>query len=175
MALDGDFESPGGLIRLGSECLLQEERSEEAKSGLGTLAQFSEAKGAIKSSADLLRSYYAYALRDPRQCLSYVSTINFEEPLTTSQSIPSSAPTSAVGSLGSSSGLTTLETALSRTGTIASSIGAASGITKRLEGEVGDGKVWSVIERLRGRCLQGQNTNTGNAAPILTQDYRNGI
>lgn len=128
------------------------ERQEEGKGPLSNLNHLKESSTSVK----LAKAYILYSLREPRLSLGVLEAIDYDAPPPPPSVTNShfSAEGSAFGSLGSSSGATTLEAALSRTGTLAGSIGVTE-LSKRLDGEVGDGKVWAVIERARGRCLQG--------------------
>ena len=160
VALDGDFDASQGLLRLGDECVLQQERRDEASVALDALNQLEKGDCSDKVCVSLARAYFAYALKNPRECISIISSIDFDSSsvLATSTTFSGSVTQSshAGGSLGSSSGAMTLGSALSRSGTVASSI--VSSTHRKLEGEVGEGKVWAVIERLRGRCLEGERS-----------------
>lgn len=171
-AFDDDCQTYEDTFSVRDECYLDPERQEEGKGPLNSLNAIREPNN--RTSVLLAKAYVLYSLREPRLALGLLQEIDYDStpqpPSVHSSHI--SAPTSAFGSLGSSSGATTLGTALSRTGTLAGSVGVTE-LSKRLDGEVGDGKVWAVIERARGRCLQGAKHNEPGG-PVLTQSFSHG-
>lgn len=142
------------IFSLKEEHTVQENQLQEAQGRLSALESLDGEKGA-SDSVLLARAYVKFATRDGQGCLDTLGAIDFERhPTVTATDSTVSAPGSAMGSLGTASGFSALESAISRSGTMAGSFGVTE-LARRLEGEVGDGKVWAVVERLRSRCLQG--------------------
>ncbi|KAG8923913.1 hypothetical protein FRC02_010802 [Tulasnella sp. 418] len=177
-ALDGDRSPDEDALSLNLECMLQEERRGEAASGLEALST-SELDKDDPSSIRLIQAYHSYALKDPKGALKFLSEVNYDivasftatgSFMSNQSAVHSPLPSSAGGSLGSASGLSALESALSRTGTIAGAIGITS-LAKRLEGEVSEGRAWAVIERIRGRCIEGMSQELLHNYPQALEAY----
>ncbi|KAG9047132.1 hypothetical protein FS837_002963 [Tulasnella sp. UAMH 9824] len=153
-AADFDFDcsESENVFNRGEEYILFSERQASAKQILATLLK----ADATDDGVLLARAYVQFAIKDSKDCLETLSRIDFDGPTPSISATGSnlSAPGSAFNSLGTSSGLSALEAAISRTGSLAGSVGLTE-LSKRLEAEVGEGTVWHVTERIRGRCLQG--------------------
>ncbi|KAG8896450.1 hypothetical protein FRB99_008885 [Tulasnella sp. 403] len=172
-ALDHDCEQPESALGTQPEYTLQDERIDEAKVPLAALKALSD-----KSSSpgvNLALGYAFFALNETRECLSVLSKVDYDAqaPIATTSSTVST-PSSVVGSLGASSGFSMLESALSRSGTLAGSVGVTD-LSRKLDVEVGEGKVWSVVERVRGRCLQGLAHERLLDFPAALSSYDAGI
>ncbi|KAI0350274.1 hypothetical protein OH77DRAFT_1431143 [Trametes cingulata] len=70
--LDGSDVGPQGVLVLGEECMLAEERVEEGLTGYNSLKQL-DTSGSDSLKAAL--AYYAYALRRPSECLEHLSQV----------------------------------------------------------------------------------------------------
>lgn len=149
---DFDCSESENVFNRGEEYVLFGERQTSAKQILATLLK----ADATDDCVPLARAYAQFAIKDSKDCLETLSRVDFDGPTPTITTTGSnlSAPGSAFNSLGTSSGLSALEAAISRTGSLAGSVGLTE-LSKRLEAEVGEGTVWHVTERIRGRCLQG--------------------
>ncbi|KAG9019248.1 hypothetical protein FRB90_004810 [Tulasnella sp. 427] len=149
---DVDSSESDNVFNRRDEYVLAEERQSSANR---IVAGLSDAD-ATNSGVLLAKAYVQFAMKQCNDCLGTLSRVDFDGPTPTVSTTGSnlSAPGSAFNSLGTSSGLSALEAAISRTGTLAGSVGLTE-LSKRLEAEVGEGKVWHVTERIRGRCLQG--------------------
>ncbi|KAG8875781.1 hypothetical protein FRB97_004721 [Tulasnella sp. 331] len=154
-SLDSDCANQEDIFSSRGECSVSEERIGEAKAALKSLDSLGD-KTSYGTSIRLTKAYIQLAIGNAQHCITILSTVDFDTEKKHVQTIPpsSSAPASAMSSLGTSSGISTLESALSKSGTLAGSIGVTN-LAKRLEVEVGDGKVWATVERIRGRCLEG--------------------
>ncbi|KAG9033151.1 hypothetical protein FRB95_000493 [Tulasnella sp. JGI-2019a] len=153
--LDLDSVTQEDVLASRGECTVLAERIAEARAALTALSNLGE-KSPFGTSILLTKAYVLLAVGEAQQCIGTLSKVDFDTERKHVQTIPpsASAPASAASSLGPSSGITTLESALSRSGTLAGSVGVTN-LAKRLDVEVGDGKVWATIERIRGRCLEG--------------------
>lgn len=176
-ALDSNCSSQEDVFSSSAECSVSAERVGDARAALKPLDNLSE-RTENGTSIRLTKAYIQLAIGDTQQCITTLSTVDFDTERKPVQTIPpsSSAPASAASSLGTSSGISTLESALSRSGTLAGSIGVTN-LGKRLDVEVGDGKVWATVERLRGRCLEGEYPKCPLLLPhlILNLLTRHGI
>ncbi|KAI0338701.1 hypothetical protein BDW22DRAFT_1362393 [Trametopsis cervina] len=140
-----DEDQPSeGLLAVGDECTLPQERVEEASAGYATLKSL---RHADKDPVQLAIAYYAFALGRPSECLEILSGIKELTDVSTRvlsyntmAKDNASLTTSDNGTHGSSS----------RTGSVISSWGAA-GTTA----EVADGRTWGMIEAIRSVTLQG--------------------
>lgn len=158
-ALDLDCLDQKDVFGLSSDYIISKERKVEAQATLAAVKRLPES-GPTKHSVRLAKAFVQFALKDYQACLDTLASCDFDDSgESTHQQLPTSftAPGSAAGSLGPSSGATTLESALSHTGTLAGGIGVPN-LAKRLEVEVGEGRVWATLERIRGRCLEGEYT-----------------
>lgn len=103
----------------------------------------------------------AFSLGNTSECLSLISSIDFDAPRPeVSSSLPNPSQNTASSkahpvSLSERGARdvtgATIETVLSRTGSIAASVGGS----KKLEGETKLDVVWWTLERIRARCEQG--------------------
>ncbi|ESK91333.1 hypothetical protein Moror_2796 [Moniliophthora roreri MCA 2997] len=132
-------------LELGEECVLPEERVEEAKAGYETLKRLES------SNFDTLNfalAYYAYALGNPSECLSQlnkvpdVSHVQNHIPLPkTMRASTLNVPTGGAGSISS-----------------ASSGGGSFVSDSASMAEIKDGRSWAMVETIRSLCLQGMAT-----------------
>ncbi|KAF8582936.1 hypothetical protein K439DRAFT_1634845 [Ramaria rubella] len=138
-ALDGDHTHPAHPLTLGKECLLREERHQEAQLGYDALQKLPKS-----DAVSLALAYYAYAFARYEDALSHLSLVNFDEHA-------SSLNASNVGSASS-----TLSAPLSHDSrTTISAAGSYVPPVAALDTDIKEGKMWRVSERIRGRCLQG--------------------
>ncbi|KAG8935289.1 hypothetical protein FRC01_003040 [Tulasnella sp. 417] len=169
---DFDCSESDNVFNRGDEYVLFGERQASAKQILATLLK----ADATDDCIPLARAYVQFAIKDSKDCLETLSRVDFDGPTPSISATGSnlSAPGSAFGSLGTSSGLSALEAAISRTGSLAGSVGLTE-LSKRLDAEVGEGKVWHVTERIRGRCLQGITHERSMNFKLALASYDSGI
>jgi hypothetical protein len=95
----------------------------------------------------LALAYYAHALEDPEQCLSYLGQVrdlaNFQSRLDAMESLRST--TSSVQAL----------SALDNASSISFIGSLISSESISIVADIADGRAWSAIEVVRGVCLQG--------------------
>lgn len=92
-----------------------------------------------------MRAYYAYALKRYKECLALLNPMDFDENGTTGSSDSSAlldVPASATSTYSSTS---SAGTHLTWTGSIAS-----------VDVDNTTGRMWRMVEIVRGRCLQGR-------------------
>ncbi|KAI0660278.1 hypothetical protein C8Q70DRAFT_980001 [Cubamyces menziesii] len=148
--LDGSDVGSQGVLVLGDECRLAEERIDEALAGYDTLKQMDA--GASDSVRAAL-AYYAYALRRPSECLEHLSQL---KDLSDAQGpvFPSGTTRSAPATLQVPG--TTSNTSLSSswTGSFVSAQSSASAA------DINEGRSWSAVEQIRSICLKGMSYET---------------
>ncbi|KAF8603292.1 hypothetical protein BDV93DRAFT_493559 [Ceratobasidium sp. AG-I] len=161
--LDGDSDASGApfSLNLGHECLIPVDKREEARMMLVALSGEDE-KVKDTWSTTVLRAFFAYALDKPQRALKILGTVHIEGPIPPSPSILTAPPAPSTGShfipstsLSTASTTTStfstgsaLETILSRTGSIAGSVGAP-GPGARAPFS------WGVVEQIRTKCVEG--------------------
>ncbi|KAF8630555.1 hypothetical protein AX17_005367 [Amanita inopinata Kibby_2008] len=130
-------------IVLGDECVLPEEHLEEALAGYNALKNLESGNG---DTLKFTLAYFAYALGNPDQCLSYLEQV--EELNHIQRHIPSQSLVPP----------TTLSIPASAQPSLSSAGGAsyASMLDSSLA-EIKDGRSWSMTETLRSICLQGMS------------------
>ncbi|KDQ07095.1 hypothetical protein BOTBODRAFT_192620 [Botryobasidium botryosum FD-172 SS1] len=165
--VDNDAQSLGSPYLLGADCHIEEEGIDEARAGLRELE--SAKAGRHGESIKFTKACYHYGLGEYQQCLDTLSSIDFLlEPSLTDVSAASTVSTARSGSISSAITPNTLEVALSRTGSVAGSIGSA-GLPRRVSGELSEMQEWWVVERLRGRCYEGMaHEKLDNVSAALT-------
>lgn len=166
-ALDCDCINQEEVFNSPGECTLSPERVSEARVALATLDKVTP--NAANASISLAKAYILLALGETQHCIDVLSRVDFE--VETHIPTTMSIPNSAASSLGTSSGLSALESVLSKSGTLAGSV-AVTNLGRRLDVEVGEGKVWAVTERIRGKCLEGPFLATYRSRPTLNATYR---
>jgi hypothetical protein len=118
----------------------------------------------LSQSTTVLRAFFAYTLDKPQRALRILATVNLEGSIPASPSILTAPPTGNTGShftpsttLSTASTATSslspgtgsaLQTILSRTGSIASSVGVPGGGGRQPFS-------WGAIEHIRTRCIEG--------------------
>ncbi|PCH34790.1 hypothetical protein WOLCODRAFT_139578 [Wolfiporia cocos MD-104 SS10] len=142
-SLDANEISSHGPLALGQECILPEERMEEALAGYNALKKQQTSNS---DSISLAIAYYAYALRRPAECLSALEEVK-SLPDTQSRVSTSDAPTTNSLSL----------RVPSVGGSVSSTLIAsnASAVSCASVAEISDGSTWSVVESARSICLRG--------------------
>ncbi|KAL5638932.1 hypothetical protein ACGC1H_003335 [Rhizoctonia solani] len=151
--LDGDADTDGApfSLHLWPECLIPEDKREEARMALVALTGEDE-KVKDTWSTTVLRALFAFALDRPQRALTILGTVNLDgtipeppsaqtEPAQVSHFAPSTALSTASTSQGSA-----LHTVLSRTGSIA---GVPAGQQVPF--------TWGAVEHIRTRCVQGMS------------------
>ncbi|KAF5376499.1 hypothetical protein D9615_008660 [Tricholomella constricta] len=152
---DQDDEGEGVYpLELGQECVLPEERIEEAKAGYNVL------KGLKSSNFDTLNfalAYYAYALGNPSECLSHLSSI--PDMVNLRNHIPSESDASARLSVasGHTHHLGIHVPSFSTASSVASTGGSLASLADSSLPEIKDGRAWALTESLRSTCLQGMS------------------
>ncbi|KAL0569229.1 hypothetical protein V5O48_012743 [Marasmius crinis-equi] len=129
-------------LDLGDECILPEERIQEAKEGYEILKKLES------SNFDTLNfalAYYAYALGNPSECIAHLSKVPDVSHVQNHIPLPSTLRASTLltvpGTERSSVSSTT-------SGSFVSDI--SSSMT-----EIKDGRAWAMVETIRSLCLQG--------------------
>ncbi|RPD58162.1 hypothetical protein L227DRAFT_594388 [Lentinus tigrinus ALCF2SS1-6] len=145
--LDGNNVSPQGVLVLGEECMLPDERIEEAMAGYATLKQLDASRS---DSTKAALAYYAYALRRPSDCLDHLSQVKdlsdaqgFDSTSGTTQSAPATLRVPGTSS--------DISLSSSWTGSFVSAQSPAS------IADINEGSAWSAIERIRSICLKGMS------------------
>ncbi|KAI0665604.1 hypothetical protein C8Q78DRAFT_1178413 [Trametes maxima] len=145
--LDASDVGPQGVLALGEECTLAEERIEEGLGGYGALKQV-EANGSDSLKAAL--AYYAYALRRPSECLEHLSQVKdlseAQGPIFPSGTTRSAPATLQVPGTSSNTSLSS-----SWTGSFVSAQTTAS------VADINEGRTWSTVEQVRSICLKGMS------------------
>ncbi|KZT66935.1 TPR-like protein [Daedalea quercina L-15889] len=146
VGLDGNAASAANQLALGEECMLHEERLEEAAAGYQAL------KGLETSNSDSIKlavAYYAYALRRPSECLATLAEV--QSLLSTDNCGPSSTTRNSTLTLPVPNGGPGGSVSSAWTGSDISAVSLAS------IAEVSDGSAWAATERIRSICLQGMS------------------
>ncbi|RPD68271.1 hypothetical protein L226DRAFT_517343 [Lentinus tigrinus ALCF2SS1-7] len=145
--LDGNNVSPQGVLVLGEECMLPDERIEEAMAGYATLKQLDASRS---DSTKAALAYYAYALRRPSDCLDHLSQVKdlsdaqgFDSTSGTTQSAPATLRVPGTSS--------DISLSSSWTGSFLSAQSPAS------IADINEGSAWSAIERIRSICVKGMS------------------
>ncbi|KAG6918514.1 hypothetical protein DXG01_013876 [Tephrocybe rancida] len=148
---EGVYEYP---VELGQECLLPEERIEDGRVGYEALASL---KSSNFDSLNFVLAYYAYALGNPAQCLSHLSSI--PDILSLSQHIHTDSAASTQGSATTdhSHHLGLHVPSFSTTTSFSSAGGSFASLSDSASPEIKDGRVWAMTEALRSVCLQGMS------------------
>ncbi|KAH9933971.1 uncharacterized protein BXZ73DRAFT_46077 [Epithele typhae] len=143
--LDGNEPGEYGVLVLEEECLLAEERIEEAMTGYNTLKQLDASRSdSIKAAL----AYYAYALRRPSDCLDHLAQVidlaNAQQDL---------AP-------GSSTLTVTLDAPESSSKSSLSSSWTGSFLSTSANpsiADINDGRAWCAVECIRSICIKGMS------------------
>ncbi|KAI0643275.1 hypothetical protein C8Q79DRAFT_1094856 [Trametes meyenii] len=145
--LDASEVGPQGVLVLGEECTLAEERIEEGLGGYNALKQV-EANGSDSLKAAL--AYFAYALRRPSECLEHLSQVKdlseAQGPIFPSGTTRSAPATLQVPGTSSNTSLSS-----SWTGSFVSAQTTAS------VADINEGRTWSTVEQVRSICLKGMS------------------
>ncbi|KAG5338199.1 hypothetical protein C0989_008017 [Termitomyces sp. Mn162] len=136
-------------VKLGSECILPEERVEEARANYDALTSL---KSSNYDSLNFALAYYAYALGNPAQCLLHLSDI--PELLNLQNHIPTDS-TSTTTAHAHHIGLHVPSFSTSRS--FSSVGGSFVTLTDSSTPEIRDGRSWAMTESLRSVCLQGMS------------------
>ncbi|EMD35752.1 hypothetical protein CERSUDRAFT_115699 [Gelatoporia subvermispora B] len=143
-SLDGNEVSEVGPLALGDECVLAQERVEEALSGYNTLKQL---EGSNADSIRLALAYYAYALGRPSECLNILlqakDITDVQGRVAASEKSRQPESTLRVPGTGSDH---------SHSSWSSSFVSANSSPSLA---EVSDGTTWATTESIRSICLQG--------------------
>ncbi|KAH9944625.1 hypothetical protein B0H21DRAFT_746395 [Amylocystis lapponica] len=146
-SLDGNEASQHRPLAVGQECMLPEERLDEATAGYTALQKLESSNS---DSIRLAVAYYAYALRRPSECLSVLGQVKtlteIQDRIITSGSTRSNSLSVQIpGSASIGSVSSTLS------GSLASVLSSGS------TAEIGDGSSWTITESIRSVCLQGMS------------------
>ncbi|KAH9929196.1 uncharacterized protein B0H18DRAFT_998043 [Fomitopsis serialis] len=144
--LDGNEVSAANQLALGQECMLQEERLEEATAGYNALKSLETANS---DSIKLAVAYYAYALRRPSECLSVLAEV--QSLLDAHDRGPSTRTRNSSLTLRIPNGGNDGSVSSAWTGSNISAVSLAS------IAEISDGSTWAAAERIRSICLQGMS------------------
>ncbi|KAF8066830.1 hypothetical protein FPV67DRAFT_1768536 [Lyophyllum atratum] len=141
-------------LELGQECMLPEERIEEARTG------YEELKRVKSSNFDTLNfalAYYAYALGNPTQCLEHLS--NVPDFLNLRNHIPSESDTSTRASTatGHTHHLGLHVPGFSNAPSISSAGGSSTSLADSSASDIKDGTAWALTETIRSICLRGMS------------------
>ncbi|KAF8966758.1 hypothetical protein BDZ97DRAFT_1938402 [Flammula alnicola] len=146
---EGDEEEgrKRGKLGLEGECILPEERMDEA------MVSYEILKSLQPSNFDTIHlalAYYAYALRNPAECLAHLQKV--PDLLQFQNHIPTSAPNSTRSS--SAHGLLAPSSYAPSTTSFSGSFSSAS-VVEICVPEVRDGRALAMAETFRSLCLQG--------------------
>lgn len=170
--IQNDGESDGHLA-LGTECMLPEERIEEATGGFEVLIKLEASNFDVRltlycisegysiihlQSLQLALSYYAYALGRPAKCLAYLSKV---PDLSDVQSHIPSNPATIRSNTSTLMVPPSTDTSLSRT---TSFISADSGVSVA---DINDGRAWAMTETIRSICLQGKQAHVAKIRDLI--------
>ncbi|KAF7290669.1 hypothetical protein MIND_01307200 [Mycena indigotica] len=144
---DRDDSPPDGryALELGGECLLAEERIQEAKVAYDVLKKIES------SNFDTLNfalAYYAYALGNPSECLAYLQKVPDVSHINEHIPQPASRTTTVSLQVPGNNGATP---SISSVGTSQNSASTSA------SAETNDGRAWALTESLRSICLQGMS------------------
>ncbi|EIN04476.1 hypothetical protein PUNSTDRAFT_146447 [Punctularia strigosozonata HHB-11173 SS5] len=169
--LDGDAEG----LYLGDECVLAEERREEARTSYDVLKNLN---GTKSDSVKVLLAYYAYALSRPSECLQYLSEASTLA--NGDMHLPqSSSSATNVGTQRSTITASTLavpgQPSSTRSETPSSSRTTTSWVshpdpTSQVSPYIADGRSWIQVEVIRSICLEGMSNEklTQGTSPSTT-------
>ncbi|TFY57861.1 hypothetical protein EVJ58_g6765 [Rhodofomes roseus] len=141
--LDGNEVSVPNQLALGQECMLQEERLEEATAGYNALKTLETSNS---DSIKLAVAYYAYALRRPSECLAVL--VEVQSLLDAHNREPSSTTRNSSLTLRIPNGGNDGSVSSAWTGSDISAVSLVS------IAEISDGSTWAAAERIRSICLQ---------------------
>ncbi|KAG5643985.1 hypothetical protein DXG03_009275 [Asterophora parasitica] len=156
-SLDDDQDDEGeGVypLELGQECMLPEERIQEARAGYDVL------KGLKSSNFDTLSfalAYYAYALGNPSECLSHLSSIPDIKNLRNHIPSESDAATRSSATTGHTHHLGVHFPGFSTASSLSSAGGSFASLVESSAPEIKDGRAWALTEALRSICLFGMS------------------
>ncbi|KAF8173314.1 hypothetical protein BJ912DRAFT_1024889 [Pholiota molesta] len=143
---DAEVASQRGELDIDGECVLSEERIEEAIVGYELLKSLGPTSF---DSINLALAYYAYAFKRPEECLSHLQKV---PNLLQYQSLIPTSPDSAR----TSQSLSIPSTYAPSTSSFAASFASTSS-TDGIIPEVRDGRAWAITETFRSLCLQGMS------------------
>ncbi|KAN0125978.1 hypothetical protein V8E52_001185 [Russula decolorans] len=146
--LDGDDQFHEDSLALGIECVLVGEHADEARAGFEALKNL-ESEHANSDSLKLALAYYAYALENPVQCLSYLGQVR---DLANAQ-----VRLNAMGSLRSSASSAQTRSVSDNTSSVSFIGSFVSSEPTSIVADVADGRAWIAIEVVRSVCLQGMS------------------
>ncbi|KAG5637480.1 hypothetical protein H0H81_004451, partial [Sphagnurus paluster] len=132
-------------LELGQDCILPEERIEEANVGYETLKEL--------KSTNFDVTYYAYALGNPSECLSHLSSI--PDLLSLHNHIPSQSDTATKSS--AHTHYMGLHMPFSTASSLSSAGGSFVSLAESSAPEIKDGRAWALTETLRSICLKGMS------------------
>ncbi|KAI9457599.1 hypothetical protein BJY52DRAFT_1204514 [Lactarius psammicola] len=136
------------FLILGTESVVADEHAVEAEVGYNILRGL-EAENTNSDSLKLALAYYAYALKDPAQCLSYLNQVrdlaNVQSRLNLADSLRSNASSLQAPSFSDNT------SSVSFIGSFVSSDSTPT------IADISDGKAWAAIEIVRSVCLQGMS------------------
>ncbi|KAH9061154.1 hypothetical protein EDB87DRAFT_1830990 [Lactarius vividus] len=146
--LDGIGYHHEEFLILGTETVVADEHAVEAQVGYKILRGL-EAENTNSDSLKLALAYYAYALKDPTQCLSYLNQVrdlaNAQSRLNLADSLRSNASSLQAPSVSDNT------SSVSFIGSFVSSDSTST------IADISDGKAWAAIEIVRSVCLQGMS------------------
>ncbi|OCH91549.1 hypothetical protein OBBRIDRAFT_752951 [Obba rivulosa] len=145
-SLDGNEVSQAGPLALDDECVLAEERVEEALSGYNALKNL---KSSNSDSIRLALAYYAYALGRPSECLELPSQAtditDVQGRVAEQRKSSTSESTLRVPGTGSDHSLSSWSSSFVSTNSSSS------------VADISDGTAWATTESIRRICLQGMS------------------
>ncbi|KAG6827014.1 hypothetical protein H0H92_013580 [Tricholoma furcatifolium] len=140
-------------LELGSECMLPEERLEEAGASYDALLAL---KSSNFDSLNFVLAYYAYALGNPSQCLTHLS--NIPEIMSLPNHIPSESDSSTRASTTTGHTHHHLHVpTFSTSQSFSSAAASTASLTDSSSPDIKDGRAWAMTETLRSICLQGMS------------------
>ncbi|KAH9173803.1 hypothetical protein EDB89DRAFT_2153622 [Lactarius sanguifluus] len=146
--LDGIGYHHEEFLILGTESVVADEHAVEAEVGYKILRGL-EAENANSDSLKLALAYYAYALKDPALCLSYLDQVrdlaNAQSRLNLADSLRSNTSSLQAPSVSDNT------SSVSFIGSFVSSDSTS------IIADISDGKAWAAIEIVRSVCLQGMS------------------
>ncbi|GJJ14235.1 hypothetical protein Clacol_008498 [Clathrus columnatus] len=135
-SLDDDRTIPHEPLSLGDECLLQEDQKE------GCLLGYQSLKNITPSdSSCLTMAFYAFASGSFMDALQHLALVNFDN-------LPSFVNASNTGT---GSTMMSFPISYDSSGTVSSFLSSLPS----LEADMKAGRLWRIVELIRGRCLQG--------------------
>ncbi|KAI0755686.1 hypothetical protein C8Q74DRAFT_319092 [Fomes fomentarius] len=144
---DEDGTGSRGVLELGEECLLADERIDEGRAGYGALKQLD---ASTSDSIKVALAYYAYALRRPSDCLQHLSEVkDLADPqgsVFSSETTRSAPATLQVPGSSSNASFSS-----SWTGSFVSAQSTAS------LADINEGRAWTAVECVRSICLKGMS------------------